>query len=92
MIWCEHCRDHFSTSHYGPHSHLAPAEHLAGSQYGPYGALLARAQISDEELARLENAISSIGLVAEAFGNLIAQLAPLLTAALKEIENIGKRS
>lgn len=36
-MWCEHCRDHFSTSHYDEND-----EHKVGPEFGPMGELLAR--------------------------------------------------
>ena len=35
MPWCEHCRDHFSASHYEDGDH-----HMVGAEYGPTGAFL----------------------------------------------------
>jgi hypothetical protein len=37
-VWCEHCRDHFSDSHYTADD----ISHAVGDEYGPYGRLLAR--------------------------------------------------
>ena len=39
--WCEHCRGHYPTDHYGG----PDGYHLAGFEYGPVGAGLVAEQI-----------------------------------------------
>lgn len=36
MIWCEHCRGHYPSDHYG-----ADGQHMVGVEYGPMGYDLA---------------------------------------------------
>ena len=39
--WCEYCRGHYPTDHYGDDS----GPHLTGFDYGPFGAALVAEQI-----------------------------------------------
>lgn len=57
-IWCEHCRDHYATSHYVARGGF----HGVGRQFGPTGELLAAAEAVERIIKLCE------GKLAEAEG------------------------
>lgn len=71
--WCEHCQDHFDETHYvvpwqssvdgtwyGGPDDPGGGEHGAGSEYGPYGELLAKEEAYDKLVRRLPKRIRQV--------------------------------